>query len=69
VGAFGVKSNAYRQHAACIAQGQKDTKILYNKNNELREVFIFYTQNEAEAVAYKNQFAETYPKIWVLKLQ
>jgi len=69
VGAFGVKSNAYRQHAACIAQGQLQTKILFNKNNELREVFIFYTTNEAEAVAYKNQFTETYPKIWVLRLQ
>jgi len=69
VGAFGVKSNAYRQHANCISQGQTDTKILFNKNNELREVFIFYTTNEAEAVAYKEQFKDNYPKIWVLRLQ
>lgn len=69
VGAFGVKSNAYRYLNTCIEKGQDDTKILLNKNNGLREVFIYYTTNEEEALAYRKQFTETYLNIWVLKLK
>lgn len=68
VGAFGVKSNAYKYLNTCVQKGQGDTRILLNKNNGLREVFIYYTVNEAEAVAYRKQFTETYLNIWILRL-
>lgn len=68
VGAYGVRSNAYRKVDNCSIDGT-NAKILLNKKNGLREVYIYYTTVEQEALRYQKQFADLYPNIWVMKLK
>jgi len=68
VGAYGVKSNAYRKIENCAVDGT-NAKILLNKKNGLREVYIYYTTVEQEAIRYQKQFSDLYPKIWIMKLK
>lgn len=68
VGAFGVENNALNYKAECINSGITQTAILWNKTRGVREVYVYYTKERAEAVTEKLKYVVDHPKVWILKL-
>ncbi|MFA9211361.1 MAG: hypothetical protein ACEQR5_06005 [Moraxellaceae bacterium] len=51
-----------------INSGITQTAILWNKTRGVREVYVYYTKERAEAVTEKLKYVVDHPKVWILKL-
>ncbi|MBU2020434.1 MAG: PorP/SprF family type IX secretion system membrane protein [Bacteroidetes bacterium] len=69
IGSFSFKTNAYKWKEKSISEGNKDTKILYNKSLDMREVHVFYSDNRTEAMQVREEFLELTSRAWVLELK
>ncbi|MDG1857545.1 MAG: hypothetical protein P8I94_00495, partial [Emcibacteraceae bacterium] len=69
VGAFGVEENAINWKNASIAKGNKNTKLLYNSNLQVREVYMYYSPDREPAMVERGKQYAEYPTVWVQKLE
>lgn len=69
VGSFMFKNNAYQWKQKSLDMGNKDTKILYNKEMDMREVYVYYTKDRAEAKQLRESYTSLTKRVWVLELK
>jgi type IX secretion system PorP/SprF family membrane protein len=69
VGSFIVKKNAINWMKRSKEMGHADTKLLLNKELNMREVYVFYTKNRVEAIELREIYSELTKKAWVLELK
>jgi predicted phage gp36 major capsid-like protein len=69
IGAFGVEENAINWKNASIAKGNTNTKLLYNSNLQVREVYMYYSPDREPAMLERRKQYAEYPTVWVQKLE
>ncbi len=69
VGSFAIHEYAKRFKSGLVSEGYSQARYLQRKGSEIKNVYLFFTENQNEAINEKSKYTSIDENVWVLKIE